>query len=79
MADAHHPGVAMFVQVCRAVAYAHSRGVLHRDLKPDNILLGRFGEVYVADWGLAKVLGEELARVSLDWGKRYKPDLGRDT
>jgi eukaryotic-like serine/threonine-protein kinase len=44
-----------FVQVCRALDYAHSRGVLHGDIKPDNILLGDFGEIYLADWGLARV------------------------
>jgi serine/threonine protein kinase len=45
-----------FATVCLAIDYAHARGVVHRDLKPANIMLGDFGEVYVLDWGVARIV-----------------------
>lgn len=48
--------LTIFVNVCHALSYAHSRGVVHRDLKPANVMIGDFGEVYVMDWGLAKII-----------------------
>ncbi|MCP3693357.1 MAG: protein kinase, partial [Planctomycetaceae bacterium] len=48
-----------FVHVCQTIGYAHSRGIIHRDLKPSNIMLGKYGETFVVDWGLAKPVDSE--------------------
>jgi serine/threonine-protein kinase len=61
------PGLlSIFEKICQAVAYAHSKHVIHRDLKPANVMVGRFGEVQVMDWGLAKVL---MAQADADGGE----------
>lgn len=44
------------MQVCNALAYAHARGVLHLDIKPENVMIGAFGEVYLMDWGIAMAM-----------------------
>jgi eukaryotic-like serine/threonine-protein kinase len=59
--------LSAFSTVCLTIDYAHSRGVVHRDLKPANIMLGDFGEVYVLDWGLARLVDGE-------GGSKEQPD-----
>jgi len=58
--------LGILLRVCEGIAFAHTRHVVHRDLKPDNILVGSYGQVYVMDWGLARVIegGRPSERVS---------------
>jgi serine/threonine-protein kinase len=69
--------LSAFVTVCRAMQYAHERGVVHRDLKPDNIMLGAHGEVYVLDWGVSRIIpvGMTGEAVPLDEGDTRPGDL----
>ena len=53
--------IGNFLRVCDAISYSHSRGVIHRDLKPTNLMIGTYGEVYVMDWGIARLLESEQA------------------
>jgi eukaryotic-like serine/threonine-protein kinase len=66
-----------FTDVCLAIELAHTRGVIHRDLKPANIMLGDFGEVYVLDWGVARVRddGRDPARPAIDSASDAPADL----
>ena len=71
-----------FVVVCKTIAYAHSRGVIHRDLKGQNVVIGDFGEVVVLDWGLAKLMDQsdadfKTSAVSMDHQETERLDLTR--
>ena len=61
--------LGLILRACEAVSYAHDKGVIHRDLKPSNVMVGNHGEVYVMDWGLAQIVGQEDDR-----DLRVRPD-----
>jgi serine/threonine protein kinase len=77
--------LSVFIQVCNAIEFAHSRRVLHLDIKPQNIKLGSFGEVFVLDWGFAAIKNEEQKLVggtpiyiAPERFRREKPDERSD-
>ena len=81
----HHGDLAerlkIFERICEAVAFAHARRILHRDLKPDNVMVGSFGEVMVMDWGVAKTLsaGEEARAIPTEPMAVARPEPERTT
>jgi len=60
--DLLEQNLRVFVRICEIVEFAHSKGVIHRDIKPGNVMIGAFGEVYLLDWGMALALGGEAKR-----------------
>ena len=69
--------VGILVRICETMAFAHGKGVIHRDLKPSNIMVGRLGEVYVMDWGLARVLGRPDPHA--ETGEALATESGRES
>jgi len=67
------------IDVCFSIEYAHSRGVLHRDLKPGNIMLGKYGETLVVDWGLAKAVGRNTGSTEFSDEETLRPSSGNDS
>jgi serine/threonine-protein kinase len=73
------PRLRLFERVCDAVAFAHAHGVVHRDLKPQNVMVGPFGEVLVMDWGVARVLDAGVERTATGTGTGTATGTGTGT
>ncbi|MBK7153337.1 MAG: serine/threonine protein kinase [Sandaracinaceae bacterium] len=69
--------IEVVLQVCQACAFAHSRGVLHRDIKPDNVMIGDFGEVYLLDWGVARRLADDATNRLAGTPAYMPPEMAR--
>lgn len=69
--------LGVIIQVCNALAYAHAHGVVHRDVKPENIIIGTFGEVMLLDWGVAKVWAMDDEEDQLTMEYQELTDVGQ--
>jgi len=67
--------ISIFIKVCDAVLYAHSKGIIHRDIKVDNVYIGEFGEVLLCDWGLANIIYADCDEEILDDESLQELDL----
>lgn len=72
-----HRLLGCFMSVCQTIGYAHNRGIVHRDIKPSNVMLGRYGETIVVDWGLATPVARE-DRFRITGEKTLMPSSGSD-